>query len=121
MSRWYTDGMKTITLDASQIDPELSVVDFFRIYYQMEETTMPQIRRAVYMSQEVTVTEVFNWTNDNVHWKDIFLTLESLQQHCANFYVIWGPETEDARLFEIEKETAPVPPVRIGDRIEPRT
>lgn len=105
---WYDGPMKTRILDASKIDPQQDPSEFFCSFYELEPMNLAQIRKHFYMSSEPMVTEVFNWPVRTPNWKDICLTLESIQQHSPSFYVIWGPETENAVVFEKEKQESEI-------------
>lgn len=87
-------------LDAKNIDPDISAEQFLCQFYHLTPCTLSECRHRLYSSEEVLVTEVFNWPVDIPAWKEIAATLESVQQHSSWFYVIWGPETTDAITFE---------------------
>lgn len=97
------EDMKTKILDVSTIPPAMSAEQFFCSFYELPELSLSKIREYFYKTDEVTVTEVFNWPPQaNIAaWKEIALCLESIQQHSPVFYVIWGPETTNAISYEI--------------------
>lgn len=96
--------MKTRILDARTLKPGQSAEEFLAAFYGLEQTSLSVLKRTLFTSEEVVVTEVFNWPVDLPAWKTIASTLESVQQHSDNFYVIWGPETENAQKMELDKE-----------------
>lgn len=93
--------MKTYILDASKIDPDLTAEEFFCTFYSLEAMSMQDIRKYFFNNPEPVVTEVFSWPVKTPNWKEISMNLESMQQHSPYFYVIWGPETLNARTYEI--------------------
>ena len=95
--------MQTFILDATTIDPNIDPASFLSEFYSLENTGLFELKRLLYSSEKVRVTEVFNWPVDIPAWKGIADTLENIQQHSASFYVIWGPETLDAITYDQEK------------------
>ncbi len=95
--------MQTFILDATTIDPNIDPASFLSEFYGLENTGLFELKRLLYSSEKVRVTEVFNWPVDIPAWKGIADTLENIQQHSASFYVIWGPETLDAIAYDQTK------------------
>lgn len=96
--------MKSFVLDAAKIEPGLNAVQFFQQFYHLKDETIASIKRTLFAMEETMITEVFNWPADHPAWKEISLVLESIQQHSPNFYVIWGPETINARDYLLTRE-----------------
>lgn len=99
--------MENFILDATTIDPDIDPATFLSTFYGLENSGLFELKRLLYSSEKVRVTEVFNWPIDIPSWKGIADTLENIQQHSATFYVIWGPETTDGILWDkslVDKE-----------------
>ncbi len=92
--------MKTYHLDAATIDPSVDPATFLCEFYHVEPQDLLSLRKTLFASDEIRQTQVFNWPINSANWKPIADTLEYVQQHSPNFYVIWGPETENAILFD---------------------
>lgn len=92
--------MENFILDATTIDPNMDPATFLATFYGLDNSSLFEIKRLLYSSEKIRVTQVFNWPVDIPPWKGIADTLENIQQHSATFYVIWGPETTDAIRYD---------------------
>lgn len=92
--------MQSYILDARTIDPSQDPADFLADFYSIQKLSLFEIKKLLFASDQIRVTEVFNWPVDTPNWKAIADTLENIQQHSPTFYVIWGPETENAIAYE---------------------
>lgn len=108
----YNGTMQSYILDAASIDPNKDPAEFLSEFYNVQKLDLFELKRLLYASEQIRITEVFNWPAQSENWKGIAAALESIQQHSASFYVIWGPETHDAITYDekrLESEKTDVP------------
>ena len=110
--------MKTYHLDATKIDPNADPAGCLCEFYGIEKQDLFSLRRTLFASEENRLTEVFNWPVDTPNWKAIADQLESIQQHSPSFYVIWGPETDNAIVFD-QKRLEENPPASSKKKAAP--
>lgn len=60
--------------------------------YDLEAENLEDLERQLRALEENTVNEVFHWQTLDHKWQPFSLMLESVQQHSAHFFLIWGTE-----------------------------